>query len=260
MLDSEYAGLPPLTRFVCAQLFIDCNLSSESALLLIRAEKEWDADLITRSVMEGSFKFTYMLEGSCAEVEEKANEYWRVLPLFYRIRHGENAKKVFERLANPNAPEWRPLQDLLVDDEEVAAIRASYSRAERQALEEKWSFVGLCRNFAASENHGLRPFAALSHSYTMSSHLLHKDADGIGMVWERYRRPPERQLAVRMGHSARVVSDVCSFAKLRLFSLLKACGESHDPLEQIDSRYGALGNALTSAIANFNEVEYGSAP
>lgn len=90
MLDAGYAGLPHLARFVCAQLFIDCNLSSESALLLTRAEKEWDADLITRSIMEGSFKFTYMLEGSNAEIEEKANEYWHVLPLFYRIKHGEN--------------------------------------------------------------------------------------------------------------------------------------------------------------------------
>lgn len=257
MLDEGYPGLPPLARFVCAQLFIDCNLSSESVLLLIREEKEWDADLIARSVMEGSFKFTYMLQGPLSEIEEKANEFWHVLPLFYEIRHGENVKKMFEHLPNPNAPEWRPLQDLRMDDEEVAAIRARYSRSARQALEEKWSFVGLCRNFAASDNPGLKAFAGLSHGYTMSSHLLHKDADGIGMVWERYRRSPDKQLAVRMGHSARIVSDVCSYAKLRLFCLLTACGESKDALSAIQSRYEHLESALTAAIARFNEVEYG---
>ncbi len=257
MLDAEYSGLPPLARFVCAQLFIDCNLSSESVLLLIRAEKEWDADLVARSVMEGSFKFTYMLQGLRAEIEEKANEYWHVLPLFYRIRHGENVKKMFEHLPDPEAPEWRPFQDMLVDDEEIAEIRAGYSRSARQALEEKWSFVGLCRSFASSGNLGLKAFAGLAHGYTMSSHLLHKDADGIGMVWERYGRPPERQLAVRMGHSARVVSDVCSFAKLRLFSLLKACGEPTGALKEIESRHQHLESALTAAVAKFNEVEYG---
>lgn len=259
MLEEGYAGLPPLARFVCAQLFIDCNLSSESALLLIRAEKEWDADLIARSVMEGSFKFTYMLQGEPEEIEEKANEFWHVLPLFYAIRHGENVKKMFQHLPDPNAPDWQPFQDLRMSDEEVAAIRARYSRSERQALEEKWSFVGLCRSFAASDNPGLKAFAGLSHGYTMSSHLLHKDADGIGMVWERYRRSPERQLAVRMGHSARVVSDVCSFAKLRLFSLLKACGGSQDALRAIESRYHHLDGELTAAIARFNQVEYGPA-
>jgi len=259
MLEESYAGLPPLARFVCAQLFIDCNLSSESVLLLIRAEKEWDADLIARSVMEGTFKFTYMLQGEHAEIEEKANEFWHVLPLFYAIRHGENVKKMFQHLPDPNAPEWQPFQDLRVSDDEVAAIRARYSRSDRQALEEKWSFVGLCRSFAASDNPGLKAFAGLSHGYTMSSHLLHKDADGIGMVWERYGRPPERQLAVRMGHSARVVSDVCSFAKLRLFSLLKACGGSRDALKAIESRYHHLDGVLSAAIARFNEVEYGPA-
>lgn len=256
MLEDGYAGLPPLARFVCAQLSIDCNLSSESVLLLIRAEKEWDADLIARSVMEGSFKLTYMLQGSYAEIEEKANEFWHVLPLFYAIRHGENAKKMCEHLHDPNAPEWRPLQDLRISEDKVAEIRTRYSRSQRQALEEKWSFVGLCRSFAESENPGLKAFAGLSHGYTMSSHLLHKDADGIGMVWERYGRSPERQLAVRMGHSARVVSDICSFGKLRLFALLRACGGSRDLLRAIESRYQHLDGALSAAIARFNEVEY----
>lgn len=259
ILEEEYAGLPPLARFVCARLFIDCNLSSESVLLLIRAEKEWDADLIARSVMEGSFKVTYMLQGSHTDIEEKATEFWHVLPLFYAIRHGENMKKLFEHLPDPNAPEWRPFQDLRISDEEISATRARYSRSDRQILEEKWSFVGLCRSFAAADNPGLKALAGLSHAYTMSSHLLHKDADGVGIVWERYGRSSERQLAARMGHSARVVSDVCSFAKLRLFSLVKACGGSQDALKAIESRYQQLSDELTAAIARFNEVEYGSA-
>lgn len=192
MLDNGYPNLPPLTRFVCAQLFIDCNLSSESVLLLIRAEKEWDAELIARSVLEGSFKFTYLLQGSHAEIEEKASEFWHVLPLFYAIRHGENVKSMFEHLPTQNAADWRPLEDLRISEDDIAAIRSRYSRSERQALEERWSFVGLCRSFAVSGNPGLKAFAGLSHGYTMSSHLLHKDADGIGMVWERSGRSPER--------------------------------------------------------------------
>ena len=256
MLDANFAGLPPLTRFVCAQLFIDCNLSTESVLLLNRAEKEWDADLVARSVMEGSLKFTYMLHGSPQEMEQKANEYWNVLPLFYRIRHSENVKKMLEHLPDPNAKEWRPLQDLLLDDSELAAIRSRYSRGDRQALEERWSFVGLCRSFASSDNCGLKALVGLSHGYGMSSHLLHKDADGVGMVWERYGRSPGRQLAVRMGHSARIVSDVCSYAKLRLSCLLEATGASTGALLEIDSKYKQLDAALTAAITKFNDVEY----
>lgn len=259
MLDNDFLGLPPLARFVCAQLFIDCNLSSESVLLLISAEKEWDADLITRSVLEGSLKFTYLLQGSHAEIEDKANEFWNVLPLFHSIRHSENVKKLLEHVPDPNAPEWRALQDLLISEDEVEKIRSHFSRIERQKIEEKWSFSGLCKSFATSNNSGLQTFSGLAHGYSMSSHLLHKDADGIGMVWERYGRSHEEQIAVKMGHSARVVSDVCSFAKLRLFSLSKACGALHDELKAIESRYKHLDTALTAAADRFNEVEYGAA-
>lgn len=40
-IDNDYAGLDPLVRFVVAQLYIDCHLSSESVLLLVLNQKEW---------------------------------------------------------------------------------------------------------------------------------------------------------------------------------------------------------------------------
>ena len=138
-LDNNYTGLPPLARFVSAQLFIDCNLSSKSVLLLIRAQKEWDADLITRAVMEGSLKFTYLLHGTQAEVEDKAKEYWNVLPLFYGVRHSENVKKLYEN-SEAYLPKWRALTDLKMEKEHIDSVREKYSRTDRQALEERWSF------------------------------------------------------------------------------------------------------------------------
>ena len=92
----------------------------------------------------------------------------------------------------------------------------------------------------------------------MSSHLLHKDADGIGMVWERYMRPKERQLAVKMGHSARVTSDICSFAKLRLLFLLQACSAPIEPLNELNEKYLSFDRSLIEAVEQFNMVEYGS--
>jgi hypothetical protein len=225
MLDSRYQGLPPLARFVCAQLFIDCNLSSESVLLLIKEGKEWDADLISRSVMEGTFKFTYLLQGRHEDIERKANEYWEILPLFHRIRHSENVENFLRHIPDADEQKWRALTELTIHDSEVEVIRSQFSKSARRALEEQWSFFGICKSFASSENAGLRVFSSLAHGYAMSSHLLHKDADGIGMVWERFGRKEQRQQAVKLGHSARVVSDVCSFSKLRLLTLLTVCKE-----------------------------------
>jgi hypothetical protein len=79
-IDKDYDGLDPFVRFVVAQLFIDCHLSSESALILVGAGKEWDADILNRAVMEGSYKLLYMLIGDASDLARKANEYWNILP------------------------------------------------------------------------------------------------------------------------------------------------------------------------------------
>jgi hypothetical protein len=100
----------------------------------------------------------------------------------------------------------------------------------------------------------------MAHGYGMSSHLLHKDADGIGMVWERTKRSPHRQATVTLGHAARVVSDVCTFAQLRLLYLLKLCGGDTSCIRELENEYTLLFKQLKNANSQFNWVEYGPMP
>lgn len=252
----DYSGLNPLVRFVVAQLYIDCHLSSESVLLLIREGKVWDADLITRSVMEGSVKFTHLLTGTAEQVYEKVNEYWNVLPVFKRIKHSENAKKLLENIPNPEGPEWQPIWELVISDVEYEQIRMQYNRKDRRALEEKWSFSGIMKSLTKSEPPWITPLVGLMHNYTISSHLVHKDADGVGMVWERNMRDSSRRDAVTIGHAARLVSDICTYANLRLLVLLRACGQETDVVQSLQTKYEELSAALSRANTEFNETEY----
>jgi hypothetical protein len=256
-IDNGYTGMAPLVRFVVAQFYIDCHLSSESTLLLIREQKEWDADLLARSVMEGSLKLAYMLQGDASDVERKVDVYWNILPKFAAIKHSERAARFLQEVPDPENPNWLPFHELLLEESAITAIRSKYARKERQSLEEIWSFTGICRDFAKSDNDGLRLFAHLAHGYGMSSHLIHKDADGIGMVWERFTRDSQRQAAVKLGHSARIVSDVCTFAKLRLFSLLRACDQSTLSIKTIEEMYQvSLFDELAKAGNQFTHTEY----
>jgi hypothetical protein len=258
-IDKAYDGLDPLVRFVAAQLYIDCHLSSESVLLLVREQKEWDADIIARSVLEGSLKLTYLLEGTAEEGKAKAHEYWYVLPLFHTIRRSERARQLLDAVLNPDGPEWQPFRALLVESAEVAEVRARFSRKERQSLEEKWSFSGLCRAFAQTGQSERGNLAHLAHGYGMSSHLLHKDADGIGMVWDRYGRDPGRQNAAKLGHTARLVAEICAFSQLRLFALLRACKQSTEAMKGLEDRYAeSLFTELKKASSQFIDVEYGA--
>jgi hypothetical protein len=257
-VDREYAGIDPYVKFVSGQLYLDCHLTSESVLILIRESKEWDADLLCRSVMEGSFKYIYMLSGVTEEVRSKAEEYWFILPKFSDIKHSERAARLLQELPNPAAIEWQPLRDLVVNNEEIDSIRKDYTRPQRQALEEKWSFSGISKQFMQSTDEGLRLFGMMAHGYGMSSHFIHKDADGVGMVWERAMRPASRKEAVMLGHAARVVSDICTFSKLRLLYLLKYCGGDVRSIHKLEKNHALLFEQLEMANAQFNRTEYES--
>lgn len=255
-LDKDYAGLDPYFRFVSAQLFIDCHLTSESVLLLVREGKEWDADLVTRSVMEGTLKYVYMSLGTMEEMREKALEYWDLLPMFADIKHSELSSKILSALPESTSLERQPFRDLLMEDEEIDAIRKKYSRSDRRALEEKWSFSGLSKLFSEQENVCLSEIAGLAHGYGMSSHLLHKDGVGVGMVWERARRDPQRKTAASLGHAARITSDMCAFAKFRLFHLLKACSANLNCIRDLEIAYAQLFDELNAATEQFSQSEY----
>jgi len=256
-LDQQFEGIDPYVRFVSAQLFIDCHLSSESSLILVREAKEWDADMITRSVMEGTIKYVFLISGESSEVRQKAFEYWELLPNFSAIRHHDRALSFLNEVSNPDEPEWIPFKKLLLSQEEIDYLRNGTNKKDRSLLDQKWSFSEITKNFTQSESGGLRLLSHLAHGYGMSSHLIHKDGDGVRMVWERYGRNEREQSAVKLGHCARIVSDICSFYTLRLFQLLRFCGQSTEIIQNIENRYAILFDELKKAGKDFTEIEYG---
>ena len=259
-LDQHYDGIDPYIRFVNSQLFIDCHLSSESSLILVQSGKELDADIINRSVMEGTIKYVFLMTGESDEVKEKAMEYWELLPNYASIKHSDRARNFLDVVENPDSPEWLPFKRLLLTDDEITNIKNCSNRIERKQLEQKWSFTGITRSFITSNSEGLMLLAHLAHGYGMSSHLIHKDGDGVGMVWERYGRSEEQQFAVKLGHSSRIVSDICAFSKLRLYNLLKFCGQDPNIIQDIEDNYQILFNELEKAGKHFTKVEYGDEP
>lgn len=256
-LDQDYKGIDPHVRFVSAQLYIDCHLTSESVFLLIQQGKEWDADILVRSVMEGTIKYIYILDGSQEEAHKKATEFWHVLPSFSDIKHSFRAQKFLEEVPSDENNK-RPFRDLILDDYQIDEIRGSCSRQERVELEKKWSFTGLINSFSNSENKSLRLLVHLAHGYGMSSHLLHKDGVGVSIVWDRFRRDPLRQSAARLGHASRIVSDICTFSILRLLFLLKFCKQDITCIKTLSNKYKELFEALTESTNYFNHIEYGS--
>lgn len=253
----EHAEDTSLATFLVEQLFMDCHSSSLSSLLLTAAGKEWDADIINRSVMEGTMKYVFLMHGPPDVIARKAEEYWNTMPNFVVIRHHERVQSMLQALEDPDAPQWLPFKELLLTDEEVAKRRAGTTKKERAAIEQKWTFLEMAKSFVTSGDPTLAPLVHLAHGYGMSSHLIHKDGDGVGMVWERTARPIQRRLAAKIGHSARLASDSIAFASLRLHFLLRYCGRDTGLVKSIEGRHKDLFLKLDEAQRHFTSVEYG---
>lgn len=255
-LENKDNGLDPFVRFVSNQLYIDCHLTSESVLLLIHHDKEWDADLLTRSVIEGTVKYVYMLNGAPDERLQKTKEYWTYIPRYNRVKRSERLKRFFKEILNPDSSEWHSFRDLILSDEEEAEIRRGTNKEQRKAMEQRWSFSEIIKYFGTLDDYSLRIFSVLMHGYGMSSHLLHKDGDGVGIVWDRFGRSPERYRAAKLSHAARVIRDICAMAEVRALTLAKVCNVKMREVTELRETFSTLFRELDQAHRSFNEIEY----
>jgi hypothetical protein len=256
--EPECHCLHPKVRFITAQLAISCHLTSESTFILVSNRKIWDADILVRSVMEGTLKYLFILQGSIDEQLQKSCEYWERLPDFAVLKRQHRATKLLEEVAkDTNASEWEPIRDILVSKDKLDRISATTSGKNRLRLAQKWSFSEVAKHFATHENKKYHGIGCLAYSYGMQSHIIHQDGDGVGMIWERNRREVERRDAIELAHGGRVISDLCHFGLIRAHEILTACQANTKPVQDIADGYGKLFNSIHEADAQWRRIEYG---
>lgn len=255
-LDKDFQDMNPMTRFVSTQLYLSCHFSSESSLILLQHAQEWDAEIINRSIIEGVTKYIYMLNGSEEEVLEKVKEYWELLPSYSAIKRSDRASSLLAEVEPKEMHNWLSIQELTLEPEKVDSIRGNTNKQQRKQLEQKWSFSHIIQEFSKSSDTWLNPLIHLSYNYGMSSHLIHKDGDGVAMVWERCVRNTEAQAVIKAAHIARSISDLCTFAEMRSLSLFQFCGENPGFSTTLRKKYKPLFTSLKGALQEFNSAEY----
>ena len=242
--------LPRLVHFVLAQLFLQCHLTSESIIFLLAERKEWDASILLRSVMEGTAKYLYILQGNKNETLDKAYEFWCVLPEISDIKHSDRVKDLYTKLV---IPQKSPLADLVLDEQEHKNLLNKYSKADRKKIEQRWAFSEILKSF---ENTDLESFKALFFEYGMCSHLAHMDAVGVGMTRDRMLTSSPNRDIIQLAHIAKIAYSICYLEKIRTQILLIKLDQKLDPIFQLDQKYADLYKELLEAEKNFYETEY----
>ena len=256
VFQNEFGKVDDLVHFVVRQIYYSCQITSESALLLLDQGREWDADVLNRSVAEGLVKLVFILKSPVNDQANLAEEFWITMPENAELRRSDRAKEILDAAAGRGKDSWKPIEELVLNDVQVNAILSKSNRAERKRLEQKWSFSEILKFFAASNDEKVRPLALLAYNYGMNSHLVHKDGDGVGMIWERATRDDERREAVVNGHIARGISDICSFALFRAYYVFMAGGRDFEVVKTLEKKYDELFKSLEMDGNEFIIFEY----
>lgn len=236
-----------------------CISLSDSALGLTVGRRLWEADILLRSVFEGTAKFVFLCQPNDHERRRRVEEYKETLPKIAALRDHSHADDVLKHVGDTNADEWRPLRDLLLSPEELAQRRGEFPRSARSTLEQRWSFTELVRELTGSSGEVLKGFALLLHNYGMSSHVAHADWIGASMVWERQTRSADQIQAIEFAHAGRLLVDVITAATLRVMAAYKYKGLASEPVLRAFDATAPLREEVRVSGQRWRDAEYAGA-
>jgi hypothetical protein len=138
---NDLSGTPRHKRAIML-LSTACLGSSGTVLHLVEYGRLWDAELVMRSLVEGTVKFGYLLEHPNT-FTSRCMEFADVLPTIALLRRHDRAAEALKALPGTDEVNTRPFLDLLLSGEEISEIRATYPRQMRRDIERRWGFAAL---------------------------------------------------------------------------------------------------------------------
>jgi hypothetical protein len=246
----------PKTAETLGLLSTSCLSTSDTAVFLVGHFRLWDVEILMRSVLEGTYKFIAMCVRDDAARLLRIEEYLDHLPEVGRIKTHRKAEDFLRTVTDPNSDVWRPIRELILQQEELDQLQAQYPRRIQDKLEKRWSFGELVRDLAESDLPAAKHLLIMLHSYRLSSHLVHQDGDGVLMIRERDQRSPSRREALEIAHGLRELSDIFHLAMLRALAAYQMVGIETDPILGMNEKYSILLSRVRDARKEWHKVEY----
>lgn len=230
--------------------------SSESVFLLTAYGQLWDAEMVLRSVIEGTLKFAFLLE-SRAEFDGRHTEYGDNLFEIALLKDHQKAKDFLDGAADPSAAEWRPIRERVLPAAEYEELRAKYDKKHRSDLEAKWGFTTLLNAVGRRKDASFRELSGLAWSYSLMSHLQHADYLGISLPMDRERRAETRRDSMHLAHHARLVNDTLVAMLNRLTIGYLCVGADLRPVSEALAKINSVREGFGGAYDQWLAVEYG---
>jgi hypothetical protein len=245
-------SIRPLISYVCDR---NCAL-----VVLIQNGYLWDAEMLIRPVFEATLKILFISYADPIERTRRIQEYWDSLPEINRLKQSERARIALERVFEGTSAD-NIFRVLILDVEEEARLRSEWPRQQRRTLEQKWSFNEMIRDVEAfmGKIGGASVARALTHSYGISSHLIHADQTGVSLPFDRESRNTVEREKLTRAHAARLVSDRLSLVAAVALAIAFATRQDRAPiLKALDSAESFWAELEKHLNDFYNEIESSS--
>jgi hypothetical protein len=245
-------------RLTLASVATACARTSESVLLLCAYGQLWDAEVLARSVFEGSLKLAYLLQDR-KTFKERHEQYAEDLFQIGRLRDHQKAADLLGAVPDPQKAQWKPIRDMLLPNDEHASISTRFNAGRRRELDMIWGAAGLMRSLTHSGDKQFTGFTGLAHGYAIASHIQHADFIGTSLPMDRDTRSADRRDSIHLAHLARLISDTFAFFLMRLIASYRYVGHDSAPIRSAIEKIRSLEEDFGTPYRNWVQAEYGTA-
>jgi len=209
---------------VVVPLFTSLHSTSESILILLLNQAIFDADVLLRTVMEGTIKYCYLMTGTEEEKQDKYAEYKIKLTNIDKILDHNKAVETVDILREFSMNSTKPFELSILSDEELSELSEKYPKKERDALKRKWSYQSLLRSLAHVYPEYEAQLGTIS-TYSLTSHLCHYDWTGLSSRNAQIMNSVNPDAIIfDIMHCNRILSNVLSMELFRIAEYMRGNG------------------------------------
>lgn len=206
---------------VTVPLFTTLHSTSESILILLLNHSIFDADVLLRTVMEGTIKYCYLMTGTDEEKKERYIEYkinLTDMDLMFDHKKSSEAVEILKKFSSNNT---KPFECDILSVKKLMELKDKYPKRIQNDLKQKWSYQSLLRSLAQDNPEYKAQLGTLA-TYSQTSHLCHYDWTGVScrnaQIEESIK--PE-SVMFDIAHSIRILSNVLSMEIFRVAEYMR---------------------------------------
>lgn len=232
---------------VTVSLFATLHSTSESILILLLNRGVFDADVLLRTVMEGTIKYCYLMTGTVETRKKRYIEYRVDLAQIERLEDHKKAVESVEILKEFSNNNTKPFEACILSTEEYDLLSATYTKQKKNDLKRRWGYSALLRELAKDNQEYEAQLGSLS-TYALSSHFCHFDWTGVSSRNAPVLSPREESEVFDFAHALRILSNVLSCYLFRVAEYIR--GNSYSSVA-----VSAIAMELYGLIKEIDEMQ-----